>query len=208
MRSARQIAAAKRNIIKAQAASARARRGKKRSRTTGHTYGKGRKGRKATRRSLYGSRKHGLSPTQYARRRQRANKWKRRGSAAVSAAMLGTAIYPRLSPADKKRVKAYGKTVAAKALSKQKSKRRPMASPSKNLFGSSARVNSPVSKPKAPSHTKVSAGIPSGYSPKQLFAALDKADAWKESQRHKGLIPAGVANEHGRMVRRAYKQFG
>lgn len=86
MASARQIAAAKRNIAKAQLASARARKGKKRSSSSMHTYGTGRSGRRATKRALYGSRRHGISPTQYQRRRQRANKWKAR------AVYTGTAI--------------------------------------------------------------------------------------------------------------------
>lgn len=77
-KTARQIAASKRNIVKAQIASARSRKGKKRSVAAGHHYGTGKTGRKNTRLALYGSRKHGISPAQYARRKQRANKWKKR----------------------------------------------------------------------------------------------------------------------------------
>lgn len=112
MRSARQIAAAKRNIRKAQLASAAARRGRHRSRTTGHTYGKGRSGRKATKRALYGSRKHGLSPTQALRRKQRATKWKNRGKAAVSIATTGAAIYSALPQQQKNKINAKAKNYA------------------------------------------------------------------------------------------------
>ena len=101
MASARQRAAAKRNIVKAQLASARARRGKKRSDKSQHTYGTGRKGRKGTRRALYGSRKHGISPTQYQRRRQRSAKWKHRGSIAVGTVTTAVGIYASMTPGHK-----------------------------------------------------------------------------------------------------------
>ena len=92
-KTARQIAASKRNIIKAQRVSADSRRGKSRSKTAGHHYGTGKQGRKDTRRALYGSRKHGISPPQYARRQQRARKWKGRAAAVGAAAAIGATVY-------------------------------------------------------------------------------------------------------------------
>lgn len=110
MASARQRAAAKRNIVKAQLASARARRGKKRSAKSQHTYGTGRKGRKATKRALYGSRKHGISPTQYQRRRQRNAKWKRRGTYVATAVATAAGVYGGLSPGQKAQAKYAAKS--------------------------------------------------------------------------------------------------
>lgn len=92
-KTAKQIAAAKRNIVKAQRASADSRRGKSRTKTAGHHYGTGRKGRKDTRRALYGSRRHGISPTQHLRRQQRARKWKNRAAIVGAAAAIGATVY-------------------------------------------------------------------------------------------------------------------
>jgi uncharacterized membrane protein YebE (DUF533 family) len=92
-KTAKQIAAAKRNIVKAQRASADSRRGKSRNVKAGHHYGTGSGGRKNTRRALYGSRRHGISPTQHLRRQQRARKWKNRAAVVGSAAAIGVAVY-------------------------------------------------------------------------------------------------------------------
>lgn len=110
MASARQIAAAKRNIAKAQLASARARKGKKRSSASMHTYGTGRSGRKATKRALYGSRKHGISPTQYQRRRQRANKWKRRAAFAGSAIAFSAGVWGNMNQTQREYTKYAAKS--------------------------------------------------------------------------------------------------
>lgn len=105
-------------LRKAQLASAAARRGHHRSRTTGHTYGKGRSGRKSTKRALYGSRRHGISPVQHERRRQRTRKWKNRGSAALTVATTGLAVYSALPQQQKAKVNAkathYAKTTKTK----------------------------------------------------------------------------------------------
>jgi hypothetical protein len=93
MRSARQIAAAKRNIKKAQARSAQLRRGGAGKGGSTSFYGKGRAGRKAARRATYGSKKNGLSIAQQQRRRQRTNKWKRRASFVGTAITIGAGLY-------------------------------------------------------------------------------------------------------------------
>lgn len=112
-------AARRRALRKAQLASAAARRGRHRSLSTGHTYGKGKSGRKNTRRALYGSRRHGISPAQSLRRRQRATKWKNRGRAAASVVTTGAAIYGALPQHQKAKVNAkathYAKTAKKKA---------------------------------------------------------------------------------------------
>ena len=110
MASARQLAAARRNIAKAQAASARARKGKKRSSASMHTYGTGRSGRRATKRALYGSRRHGISPTQYQRRRQRTAKWKRRGAFVGGAAVAAAGLWGNLNQTQREYAKYYAKS--------------------------------------------------------------------------------------------------
>lgn len=114
-RSARQVAAAKRNIKIAQAASARSRKGKSKSAASGHHYGTGRQGRKATRLALYGSKKHGISPTQYARRRQRANKWKGRAALAASVALTGATLYASMPPQQRAALKNKVRDHSARA---------------------------------------------------------------------------------------------
>lgn len=104
-RSAKQVAAARRNIKIAQAASARSRKGKSKSSASGHHYGTGKTGRKATRLALYGSKKHGISPTQYQRRRQRANKWKGRAALAVSAGLTAATLYATMPPQQRQAMK-------------------------------------------------------------------------------------------------------
>lgn len=117
VKSAKQIAAAKRNIVKAQAASARARRGRKRSSTSGHTYGTKRSGRKAAKRALYGSRRHGISPTQHMRRRQRTrNKIGRAaGSVALTVGTTAALYYATSSPQNRaninRKAAGYGRRV-------------------------------------------------------------------------------------------------
>ena len=105
---AKQRAAAKRNIVKAQRRSAELRRaghgkGKNGSSTF---YGKGRKGRRAARKSTYGTKRHGLSIAQQQRRKQRANKWKRRAGLVATAATTGAAVYTSLYPEHAKKTKA------------------------------------------------------------------------------------------------------
>ena len=104
-RTARQLAASRRNIVKAQQASANSRRGKKRSNKSGHHYGTGKVGRKQARRNKYGSRKHGISIAQQTRRDRRARKYKRAGSVAFAVAATGIGVYSQLSPAQKSAVK-------------------------------------------------------------------------------------------------------
>lgn len=114
-RTARQIAAARRNIVKAQRASAESRRGKSRSKKTGHHYGKGKVGRRQSRINTYGKKRHGLSIAQQTRRKQRANKWKRRAGVVASTAATGAALYAGLSPGQKAQFKQktrdYGENV-------------------------------------------------------------------------------------------------
>ena len=115
-RTARQIAASRRNIVKAQAESARSRRGKKRSRKTGHHYGEGRTGRRQARRNKYGSRKHGISIAQQQRRDRRSAARRRRVGYAVTGATLAATAYGSLSPSQKHKVKTkardYGETAS------------------------------------------------------------------------------------------------
>lgn len=105
MASARQIAAAKRNIKRAQARSAELRRKGYGKDGSSSFYGKGRKGRKAAKRSTYGRKRDGLSIAQQQRRKQRANKWKRRGGAVASAAVIGAGLWGNLSEAQKSQAK-------------------------------------------------------------------------------------------------------
>lgn len=114
-RSARQIAASRRNIAKAQVASARARKGKHRSSVSQHTYGTGRSGRKNAKRALYGSRRHGISPAQYQRRQQRSAKWKRRAGYAATAVSLGAVAYSHLDAGTKARINADARDYARAA---------------------------------------------------------------------------------------------
>lgn len=113
-RSARQVAAARRNIVKAQRASAASRRGKKRSKATGHHYGKGKTGRRQSRTNTYGKKRHGLSIAQQTRRKQRSNRRKRVASGALTAVATGVAVYGNLSPSQKGKVKDYGRTAKTK----------------------------------------------------------------------------------------------
>lgn len=92
-RTAKQIAASRRNIIKAQRASADSRRGKKRSKKSGHHYGTGKTGRRQARRNKYGSRRHGISIAQQTRRDQRSRKRKAVASAAVAGGVLAVKAY-------------------------------------------------------------------------------------------------------------------
>ncbi len=90
-RTARQIAASRRNIVLAQKRSAQLRKGKSFSKKTGHYYGAGKTGRKQAKINKYGSRKHGISIAQQQRRRQRTNRRKAIVSTAVSG--VGVAVY-------------------------------------------------------------------------------------------------------------------
>lgn len=105
MASARQIAAARRNIKKAQARSAQLRRGGAGKSGTTSFYGKGRAGRKAARRSTYGRKKDGLSIAQQQRRRQRTNKWKRRAAFTGSAISVSAGLWGSLNQAQKVQAK-------------------------------------------------------------------------------------------------------
>ena len=109
-RSARQIAAARRNIKKAQARSAQLRRGGAGKNGTTSFYGKGRKGRKAARRSTYGRKKDGLSIAQQQRRRQRTNKWKNRAAFVGSAVAVGAGLWGNLDAAQKSQAKYKAKS--------------------------------------------------------------------------------------------------
>ena len=104
-RTARQIAAAKRNIKKAQARSAQLRRGGAGRGGSTSFYGKGRAGRKAARRSTYGSKRNGLSIAQQQRRRQRTNKWKRRGAFLGTALTVGAGLWGSMDATQKASVK-------------------------------------------------------------------------------------------------------
>lgn len=111
-KSAKQIAASRRNILKAQAASARARRGKGRSKKTGHHYGSGKTGRKNTRRAKYGSVRHGISPTQQLRRNQRTARRKRVANAAFTAGVTAAVLYS--DPSVRAASKYYGSQAKVK----------------------------------------------------------------------------------------------
>lgn len=92
-RTARQIAASRRNIVAAQKRSAALRRGGAGKNGNTAFYGKGRSGRKAAKRSTYGRKKDGLSIAQQQRRRQRSNKRKRVVSTAISAGSVAVAAH-------------------------------------------------------------------------------------------------------------------
>lgn len=92
-RTARQIAASRRNIVAAQRASAASRRGKSRSKKTGHHYGTGKTGRRQARINKYGSRKHGISIAQQTRRDRRSRRRKNAAAVAFSVATTGAALY-------------------------------------------------------------------------------------------------------------------
>lgn len=111
-RTARQIAASRRNIVKAQAESARSRRGTHRSKKTGHHYGTGKTGRKQARRNKYGSRKHGISIAQQQRRDRRSSKRKRRAGYAVTAAGIAVTAYGQLNPHQKAKIHVKAKDYA------------------------------------------------------------------------------------------------
>lgn len=83
-RTARQIAASRRNIVAAQRRSAQLRRGGAGKQGTTSFYGKGRKGRKAAKASKYGNKKDGLSIAQTQRRRQRSNRRKNVARTAIA----------------------------------------------------------------------------------------------------------------------------
>jgi hypothetical protein len=119
-KTARQVAASRRNIVAAQRRSAELRRGGAGKGGSTNFYGKGRSGRKAARRSKYGQKKHGLSIAQTQRRKQRANKYKRIASGAASGAALGLAAYSQLSPMQQQKVKATSKHYAKTAQTKAK----------------------------------------------------------------------------------------
>ena len=110
MASARQIAAARRNIKKAQARSAQLRRKGYGKNGNSSFYGKGRSGRKAARRSTYGRKRDGLSIAQQQRRRQRANKWKRRAAFVGTAAAFSAGVWNQASPAQKAQAKYAAKS--------------------------------------------------------------------------------------------------
>ena len=118
MASARQIAAARRNIKKAQARSAQLRR--KGYGKNGNTafYGKGRAGRKAARRSTYGRKRDGLSIAQQQRRRQRTNKWKRRAAFTGTALATGAGLWANLNQTQRE----YAKYAAKSGLNTLKTK--------------------------------------------------------------------------------------
>jgi hypothetical protein len=118
MASARQIAAARRNIKKAQARSAQLRRGGAGRNGTASFYGKGRAGRKAARRSTYGRKKDGLSIAQQQRRRQRTNKWKRRGMYASSAITFSAGLWGSMNQTQRE----YAKYAAKSGLNTVKTK--------------------------------------------------------------------------------------
>lgn len=92
-RTAKQIAASRRNIIKAQRASADSRRGKKRSNKSGHHYGTGKVGRRQAKINKYGSRRHGISIAQQQRRDKRSRTRKTVVASAAGAAMVAAKIY-------------------------------------------------------------------------------------------------------------------
>jgi len=92
-RTARQLAASRRNIVAAQRASAASRRGKKRSVKTGHHYGTGRTGRKTARRAKYGSKKHGISIAQQQRRDKRSRRRKNALAGGLAVASTAAAVY-------------------------------------------------------------------------------------------------------------------
>jgi hypothetical protein len=110
-RTAKQIAASKRNIIAAQRASAASRRGKKRSTKAGHHYGTGKTGRRQARINKYGSRKHGISIAQQTRRDKRSRKYKKAGATAVAGGVFAVkaAMIYRQNPEVKKSVDTAAK---------------------------------------------------------------------------------------------------
>lgn len=87
-RTARQIAASRRNIVKAQRRSAELRRRGAGKNGSASFYGKGRKGRKAAKLATYGRRRDGLSVSQRHRRAQRSA----RRSAKIGVVLTGAAI--------------------------------------------------------------------------------------------------------------------
>ena len=118
-KTAKQIAASRRNIVKAQRRSAELRRGGAGKDGTTAFYGKGRKGRKAAKRSTYGRKKDGLSIAQQQRRRQRSNKRKRIASTAVSGvafAVTAASIY-KTNPDVKRSVDVAAKRAKSAAQS-------------------------------------------------------------------------------------------
>lgn len=116
-RTAKQIAASRRNIIKAQRASAASRRGKKRSKKSGHHYGTGKTGRRQARINKYGSRKHGISIAQQTRRDKRSRKRKAVASAVIAGgvvAIKAAAIY-KTDPNVKRSVDAAARRAKSEA---------------------------------------------------------------------------------------------
>jgi len=112
-KTARQIAASKRNIVMEQRRSAELRRMGYGAAGSTNFYGTGRQGRRAARRSTYGQRKHGLSIAQQTRRKQRRQKWAGRvsktaalGAGAAYVYMQSTHPYQRSK--HKAQVKNYG----------------------------------------------------------------------------------------------------
>lgn len=103
-KTAKQIAASRRNIIKAQRASAASRRGKSRSKKAGHHYGEGRTGRKQAKINKYGSRKHGISIAQQTRRDKRSRNRKRAASTVIAGGVIAAkAAYVYKTNPDMKR---------------------------------------------------------------------------------------------------------
>lgn len=92
-RTARQIAASRRNIILAQKRSAELRRRGAGKHGSQSFYGKGHSGRKAAKLSTYGRKRDGLSIAQQQRRRQRSNRRKRAVSVAISGATVAVAAH-------------------------------------------------------------------------------------------------------------------
>ena len=113
--SAKQRAAAKRNIVKAQRRSAELRRSGHGKNGSTNFYGKGRKGRKAAKRSAYGQRKHGLSIAQRDRRKARRKKYTNAAAKTIGAAGTAFAVYSTLYPEHSKATQKKAVAKGAKA---------------------------------------------------------------------------------------------
>lgn len=119
-KTARQIAASRRNIQAAQRRSAELRRGGAGKGGSTNFYGTGRAGRRAAKYSTYGQKKHGLSIAQQQRRRQRTNKYKNIARGAATVAGVGIAAYGSLNSTQKQRVNATAKNYAHTTKTKMK----------------------------------------------------------------------------------------
>lgn len=113
-RTARQIAASKRNIVAAQRRSAQLRKGKSFSKKTGHYYGTGKTGRRQARINKYGSRRHGISIAQQQRRDKRSNRRKRIAMSGATLAVAAHHIY-KANPEVQKSLKTAAKDAKVRA---------------------------------------------------------------------------------------------